>query len=104
MLWVPLRHEKNTIFRDEGFELKNPRWGFALQNGCSHSPSPRQEKRRTESSSFFLAGDEGFEPPNAGTRNQCLTTWRIPNRTHNVNVHYFNIYGGNVAAYATIIL
>ncbi len=26
-----------------------------------------------------LAGDEGFEPPNAGTRTQCLTTWRIPN-------------------------
>ena len=26
-----------------------------------------------------LAGDEGFEPPNTGTRNQCLTTWRIPN-------------------------
>jgi type II secretory pathway pseudopilin PulG len=26
-----------------------------------------------------MAGDEGFEPPNAGTRNQCLTTWRIPN-------------------------
>ena len=28
---------------------------------------------------FHLAGDEGFEPPNAGTRTQCLTTWRIPN-------------------------
>ena len=27
----------------------------------------------------YLAGDEGFEPPNTGTRNQCLTTWRIPN-------------------------
>ena len=26
-----------------------------------------------------MAGDEGFEPPNAGTRTQCLTTWRIPN-------------------------
>lgn len=22
---------------------------------------------------------EGFEPPNAGTRTQCLTTWRHPN-------------------------
>lgn len=22
---------------------------------------------------------EGFEPPNAGTRNQSLTTWRHPN-------------------------
>ena len=27
---------------------------------------------------FYLAGVEGFEPPNAGTRNQCLTTWRHP--------------------------
>ena len=26
-----------------------------------------------------LAGAEGFEPPNAGTKNQCLTTWRRPN-------------------------
>ena len=25
-----------------------------------------------------LAGMEGFEPPDAGTRNQCLTTWRHP--------------------------
>ena len=25
-----------------------------------------------------LAGEEGFEPPNAGTKNQCLTTWRLP--------------------------
>lgn len=31
-----------------------------------------------------MAGDEGFEPPNAGTRTQCLTTWRIPKeRPHN---------------------
>ncbi len=29
-----------------------------------------------------LAGDEGFEPPNAGTKTRCLTTWRIPNRVH----------------------
>ncbi len=26
-----------------------------------------------------MAGDEGFEPPNAETKTQCLTTWRIPN-------------------------
>ncbi len=25
-----------------------------------------------------MAGDEGFEPPNGGTRTHCLTTWRIP--------------------------
>lgn len=26
-----------------------------------------------------MAGEEGFEPPNAGTKTQCLTTWRLPN-------------------------
>lgn len=25
-----------------------------------------------------LAGKEGFEPPNAGTKTRCLTTWRLP--------------------------
>ena len=25
-----------------------------------------------------LAGTEGFEPPNAGTKTRCLTTWRRP--------------------------
>ena len=25
-----------------------------------------------------MAGDEGFEPPNAWTKTRCLTTWRIP--------------------------
>ncbi len=34
---------------------------------------------------FFVAGDEGFEPPNGGTRTHCLTTWRIPN-----GLNYFN--------------
>ena len=26
-----------------------------------------------------MAGMEGFEPPNASTKNWCLTTWRHPN-------------------------
>ena len=25
-----------------------------------------------------MARAEGFEPPNAGTKTQCLTTWRRP--------------------------
>ncbi len=25
-----------------------------------------------------LAGEEGFEPPNASTKNWCLTTWPLP--------------------------
>ena len=36
-----------------------------------------------------MAGDEGFEPPNAGTRTQCLTTWRIPNEQEKRNLFSF---------------
>ncbi len=36
------------------------------------------KKDLPKSEKSFMAGDEGFEPPNAGTRTQCLTTWRIP--------------------------
>lgn len=25
-----------------------------------------------------MAGGEGFEPPNAGTKTRCLTTWPTP--------------------------
>ena len=32
-----------------------------------------------------MAGDEGFEPPNAWTKTMCLTTWPIPNNTSNYN-------------------
>ena len=44
-------------------------------------PATSQEKRPAEGRSFFLAGDEGFEPPNVGTKSRCLTTWRIPSNT-----------------------
>ena len=28
-----------------------------------------------------MAGEEGFEPPNAWTKTMCLTTWRLPSVT-----------------------
>ena len=28
---------------------------------------------------FYMAGMEGFEPPNAWTKTRCLTTWPHPN-------------------------
>ncbi len=28
----------------------------------------------------LMDGVEGFEPPNNGTKNRCLTAWRYPNR------------------------
>ena len=37
----------------------------------------------------YLAGMEGFEPPNAGTRNQCLTTWRHPINITDCTAIYF---------------
>jgi hypothetical protein len=27
---------------------------------------------------YLQIGVEGFEPPNGGTKNRCLTTWRHP--------------------------
>lgn len=39
----------------------------------------KRESRNKKTPQGVLAGDEGFEPPNAGTRTQCLTAWRIPN-------------------------
>ena len=36
------------------------------------------EKRPAKSRSISVAGMEGFEPPNVGTKNRCLTTWRHP--------------------------
>src|SRR5260221_800442 len=31
-----------------------------------------------------LAGEEGFEPSNGGSKGRCLTTWRLPNRAWQV--------------------
>ena len=36
----------------------------------------------TRPSLLYLAGSAGFEPANAGTKTQCLTTWRRPNRSY----------------------
>ena len=37
------------------------------------------KKDRCYVRSFFMAGEEGLEPPNAGTKTRCLTTWPLPN-------------------------
>ena len=55
----------------------------AVQTCTAHpqggsSPNLGQIKNRPRGSDFNLAGMEGLEPPNAGTKNQCLTTWRHP--------------------------
>ena len=35
---------------------------------------------------ILLAGMEGFEPPNVGTKNRCLTTWRHPTANQEKNI------------------
>ena len=32
-----------------------------------------------------MAGEEGFEPPNGGSKGRCLTTWLLPNGELQVN-------------------
>lgn len=67
---------------DEGFATcgqQKPATG-----SFAHSPShPTQltnnRKHPRRGGCFLLAGDEGFEPPNAWTKTRCLTTWPIPN-------------------------
>ena len=44
-----------------------------------------------------MAGNEGFEPPNARTKIWCLTTWRIPIIfTCFISVKARAFYGGNL--------
>ena len=40
--------------------------------------SHKKNERKRSFLYLNMAGDEGFEPPNVGTRTRCLTTWRIP--------------------------
>ncbi len=37
---------------------------------------------------YSLAGTAGFEPANAGTKTQCLTTWRRPTNKRACNKYY----------------
>lgn len=43
-----------------------------------HIENPDAFQRRS-SQMNRMAGTEGFEPPNAGTKTRCLTTWPRPN-------------------------
>ena len=37
-----------------------------------------------------LAGEEGFEPSNGGSKGRCLTTWRLPNGMQNAGCRMQN--------------
>ena len=43
---------------------------------------------------FKLSGTEGLEPPNVGTKNRSLTTWRCPNLYNPSLLYKFSIIIG----------
>jgi hypothetical protein len=72
--------------RAEGFDL-----GVAIPSGfrrpkptglCRSNPTTPGMKKTPachwQTTVLFMARAEGFEPPNASTKNWCLTTWRRP--------------------------
>ena len=60
----------------------------------------RSESRIKKSLIEDMAGDEGFEPPNGGTRTHCLTTWRIPN----VCIYYITFFAKLVPKFNAVAL
>ena len=45
---------------------------------CTKITGVNEVFKAKKSLSGLMAGTEGFEPPNAGTKTRCLTTWRRP--------------------------
>ena len=84
--------------RDEGYKqcavVTSDR---ALGEPTEASPTLLAKKQKNSPAGvfyFFVAGDEGFEPPNGGTRTHCLTTWRIPiglNYSNTINTKMQNV-------------
>jgi hypothetical protein len=54
-------------------------YGLEMLSSQASNHITWSHEKTTCKGGFFVAGDEGFEPPNAGTRNLSLTTWPIPN-------------------------
>ncbi len=79
-LWRPRKFTIANQFASECF-LADCHWQSSPPNAHSGAQIPTfqvMKKARPKGLTYFMAGMEGFEPPNAGTRNQCLTTWRHP--------------------------
>src|SRR3990167_8928194 len=43
--------------------------------------------KRVYKHAHVVAGEEGFEPPNGGSKGRCLTTWLLPNADTRVPYH-----------------
>ncbi len=68
------------------FALPNPSFANAHSMGFLTLSYQNSSDNVTKATFPELAGAEGFEPPNAGTKNQCLTTWPRP-------IDYSCLYG-----------
>ena len=70
-----LLKDKNVVAFSDGKIKSPPETAWSALRAANPKAA-----RAGDLSEFFsnLAGDEGFEPPNARTRTWCLTTWRIP--------------------------
>lgn len=87
-------HHEHSIFLagEEGFaELPCPPVALAKEDHQFHAQTKSMPPIK---SSILLAGEEGFEPPNAGTKTRCLTTWRLPKALEyfNLFMHFFQDY------------
>jgi hypothetical protein len=49
--------------------------------------SKQMRKPATQPTRARLAGEEGFEPSNGGSKVRCLTTWRLPSGTTILTAH-----------------
>ena len=75
-----LERETGTLAEaDDVQKYENPRLEAGVSSAAKPSRSSAHGSFVHGSSNTHVAGMEGFEPPNAGTRTRCLTTWRHPN-------------------------
>ena len=59
-------------------EWQSSLWEESLSLSPGQLGSIRSLNGRRAGDYFSLAGAQGFEPRNGGTKNRCLTTWRRP--------------------------
>ena len=57
----------------ESLNAKQKQWSVV-----DHTLREPFDKLGDNDDDFLMAGSAGFEPANAGTKTQCLTTWRRP--------------------------
>ncbi|KKW05133.1 MAG: Site-specific recombinase [Candidatus Saccharibacteria bacterium GW2011_GWC2_48_9] len=69
--------EPITVFTNGSFGT--PHFSPIIQQTTDIENHVTKNKIDPSAEKSIMAGVEGFEPPNAGTKIRCLTTWRHPN-------------------------